>query len=42
MIHCALKQSPLFFVRPGELRRAEWCEFNIPDTVWTIPAERMN
>ena len=41
MIQCALKLSPLFFVIPGKLRRAEWCEFNLPDAVWTIPAERM-
>ena len=41
VIQCALKLSPLFFVRPGELRRAEWCEFNLPDAVWTIPEERM-
>jgi len=25
---CALQLSPLFFVRPGELRQAEWTEFN--------------
>ena len=41
MIQYALKLSSLFFVIPGELRRAEWCEFNLPDAVWTIPAERM-
>ena len=26
---CALKLSPLLFVRPGELRRAEWSEINV-------------
>jgi integrase len=25
---CALKLSPLLFVRPGELRKAEWSEIN--------------
>lgn len=29
------------FVRPGELRLAEWQEFNLEDAVWTIPASRM-
>jgi len=27
--------------RPGELRRAEWSEFDIDAKVWTIPAEKM-
>ena len=25
---CALKIAPLVFVRPGELRNAEWSEFD--------------
>jgi hypothetical protein len=25
---CAMKLSPMLFVRPGELRRAEWNEIN--------------
>jgi integrase len=29
------------FVRTGELRRAEWCEFDIEGALWRIPAERM-
>ena len=37
----ALKLSPLLFVRPGELRAAQWCEFNLEATEWRIPAERM-
>jgi integrase len=28
------------FPRPGELRHAEWREFNLDDAVWTIPAAR--
>ena len=37
----ALKLSPLVFVRPGELRGAEWSEFNFEAAEWRIPAERM-
>jgi integrase len=37
----ALKLSPLLFVRPGELRAAEWSEFNLEAAEWRIPAERM-
>ncbi len=29
------------FVRPGELRRAEWSEFDLDAAIWTIPAEKM-
>jgi len=29
------------FVRPGELRHAEWQEFDIDGAVWSIPAEKM-
>jgi len=37
----ALKLAPLTIVRPGELRFAEWSEFNFERTEWRIPAERM-
>lgn len=37
----ALKLAPLVFVRPGELRQAEWAEFDLDGAVWRIPAERM-
>jgi len=37
----ALKLIPHVFVRPGELRRAEWNEFDLDKAVWTIPAEKM-
>jgi len=33
--------APYVFVRPGELRRAEWSEFNMEDAEWRIPASRM-
>jgi integrase len=28
------------FVRPGELRQAQWSEFDFEKAVWSIPAER--
>jgi len=37
----ALDLIALTFVRPGELRGAEWAEFNLTNAVWSIPAERM-
>ncbi len=33
-----LKLLALLFPRPGELRFAEWPEFNFEEAVWTIPA----
>jgi integrase len=38
---CALRLAPLVFVRPGELRRAQWREFDLDKGEWRIPAERM-
>jgi integrase len=37
----ALKLAPLVFVRPGELRKAEWAEFKLTDGEWRIPAAKM-
>jgi integrase len=37
----ALQLSPHVFVRPGELRRAEWNEFDFDAAIWRIPAARM-
>jgi len=37
----ALKLAPLVFVRPGELRAAEWAEVDLEGALWRIPAERM-
>lgn len=37
----ALQLAPLVFVRPGELRAAEWAEFDLEGAMWRIPAERM-
>ena len=38
---CALRLAPLVFVRPGELRRAEWSEIDLEGGEWRIPAEKM-
>jgi integrase len=38
---CALKLAPMLFVRPGELRQAEWSEFDLDAAMWRIPAARM-
>ncbi len=37
----ALQLAAHVFVRPGELRHAEWKEFNLQAAVWNIPAEKM-
>lgn len=36
-----LKLSPMVFVRPGELRAAEWAEFDLDTAEWRIPAAKM-
>jgi integrase len=41
MVRCALKLAPMLFVRPGELRRAEWAEIDLDGAVWSIPAAKM-
>jgi integrase len=38
---CALQLAPLLFVRPGELRNAQWSEIDFDNAQWNIPAERM-
>jgi integrase len=37
----ALRLSPLVFLRPGELRKAEWSEIDFENKEWRIPAEKM-
>lgn len=41
LTHLALKLTSHVFVRPGELRRAEWSEFDLEKAIWTIPAAKM-
>lgn len=38
---CALRLAPLVFVRPGELRHAEWKEIDLDAAEWRLPAEKM-
>ncbi|MBJ9693658.1 tyrosine-type recombinase/integrase [Burkholderia cenocepacia] len=40
-VQCALRLAPLLFQRPGELRAAEWTEFDLDGATWEIPSERM-
>ncbi|TAL88467.1 MAG: DUF4102 domain-containing protein [Rhodanobacter sp.] len=41
VVRSAMKLAPLVFVRPGELRKAEWAEFDLDAAVWRIPAGKM-
>jgi integrase len=40
-VMAAIRLAPLVFVRPGELRGAEWGEFDLEAAEWRIPAKRM-
>ena len=41
IVASALRLAPLVFVRPGELRQAEWAEFDLEGAEWRIPAAKM-
>jgi integrase len=41
VVKCALQLAPLVFVRPGELRQAEWSEIDLEAAEWNIPGHRM-
>ena len=41
VVRHALRLAPMVFVRPGELRAAEWKDFNLDAGEWRIGAERM-
>jgi integrase len=41
IVKAALSISPLVFLRPGELRKAEWAEFDFDNALWTIPAAKL-
>ncbi|MBB6522293.1 tyrosine-type recombinase/integrase [Pseudoteredinibacter isoporae] len=40
-VRAAMKLAPLVFVRPKELRCAEWSEVNFDTAEWRIPGEKM-
>ncbi|MFC3785071.1 integrase [Sphingopyxis italica] len=37
----AMQLAPHVFVRPGELRHADWSEIDLENAIWTIPSEKM-
>lgn len=41
MTRIAMQLSANVFVRPGELRHAEWSEIDLEGSLWTIPAGKM-
>ena len=41
IVRCALGLAPLVFARPGELRQAEWAEFDLDGALWRISATKM-
>jgi integrase len=41
VVKCALRIAPLVFVRPGELRHAEWSEIDLDEAIWNIPGGKM-
>ena len=41
IVRASLRIAPYVFVRPGELRRAEWEEINLTKGEWRIPAHKM-
>lgn len=41
MTRAALKLAPLVFVRPIELRTAEWSEFDLDAAEWNVPAAKI-
>lgn len=41
VVRAALKLAPMLFVRPGNLRQAEWSEIDLESATWRIPAEKM-
>ena len=41
VVRAAFKLAPLVFLRPGELVKAEWAEFDLGAAEWRIPGERM-
>lgn len=41
VVKCAMQLAPLLFVRPGELRHAEWSEVDLEVAEWNIPGDKM-
>jgi integrase len=41
-VRCALYLAPMLFVRPGELRKAEWSQFDLDKAEWCYVASKTN
>lgn len=41
-VECALRLAPLFFVRPGELRKAQWSDFDLDRAEWRYTVSKTN
>ncbi len=41
-VSCALRLAPLVFVRPGELRKAEWTDFDLDAAEWRYMVTKTN
>ncbi|MBR8032434.1 tyrosine-type recombinase/integrase [Burkholderia vietnamiensis] len=41
-VRCALDLAPMLFVRPGELRQAEWSHFDLDKAEWRYIATKTN
>ena len=41
VVRAALHLAPMLLLRPGELRHAQWHEFDFEAALWTVPAQRM-
>lgn len=41
-VQCALKLAPLTFVRPGELRKAEWADVDLDKAEWRYRVSKTN
>lgn len=39
-VRAALRLAPLVFLRPSEMRMAEWSEFDLVGAVWNVPPSR--
>ncbi len=41
VVRTALLLAPMLLLRPGELRHAQWAEFDLDASAWLVPAARM-
>lgn len=42
IVQCALRLAPMLFVRPGELRKALWADFDLDKAEWTYLVTKTN